>query len=108
MSGVVREVSSWVESAQATAAAATATRAAPAGGLSHFISSISGSYGTAQIGLLTLKQGATTIGRWEVHNSFGISFPSPIKIAPGTAVSAELAAGAATVVGVVTLTGNTL
>lgn len=111
---VVTERSSWIETANADNALATATRAAPpaqAGGVSHYITSVSGSFSVSQtVGkTLILKQGTTEKGRWYVITDVVLSFPSPIKLDPGTAANLELAAsGTAAQVGAVTMTGYTI
>ncbi len=93
--------------ASATAAAAVATRPATAGS-SHYVAGVRGSYGAAQIGTLTLEEGATVIGTYHVHNQRDVVFERPMKIASGTAVTARLTAGAAGVVGAVDLETYTL
>lgn len=100
---------SWVVTANADNAAATATKAAPSGGISHFVTSISAGFSATVSGaLLTLKAGSTEIGRWYVYDSLTLDFPSPIWVTPGDAVSLELAAsGGAGTVGAATLTGFT-
>jgi hypothetical protein len=110
MSSVYREVSSWDETANADNAVATATRAAPAGGLSHFITSVAGGFSAAAAGkTLILKQGVTERARWYVHNSLVLSLPSPIKLDPGTVANLELqASGTLGVIGAATMTGYTL
>jgi hypothetical protein len=106
---IVRQKSAWIETAQATAALATASRAATTpDGTSHHISSISGGYsGSSQAGVIELKQGATVIGRWRFFGYFHVDFPAPIRIAPGSAASVELSAGAGGIIGSVTFTGLT-
>ena len=109
MSGqVVRELHSWMETDNAAAGAASAARAAPAGGLRHFITSISASFSSTQAGaLLTLEEGTSTeVGRWYVYDGFTITFASPIAVTPGLQAHADLAAGTGT--GAVTMTGFTL
>lgn len=101
------EVSEWSVTATATAAAATATRAAEAG-KSHYITGISGSFGAAQIALMTLSDGVTVIGNFHVHNQRDVHFDKPVRITAGNAASMTLAAGAAGVVGAVTLRGYTV
>lgn len=104
---VTREKPSWIETDNAAAGTATATRAAPAGGLSHFITSISAGFSSTENGaLLVLKAGSTELGRWYVYDSLVISFPSPIQVTPGDAANLELAAGTGT--GAATMTGYTL
>jgi hypothetical protein len=103
---IVREAFSWIESDVQDNDVAIATRAAPAGGMSNYIVSISAGYenpGTS--GLLQLKQGTDVIGSWFVHDVFAMVFPSPIRIDPAKAVSLELAAGGDD--GAVSLTGYT-
>lgn len=104
--GIVREYHSWTETANAAAGTATATRAAAAGGLRHFVTSISASFSSTESGaLLTLEQDTTEKGRWYVYDHMELSFSSPIVIEPGNDAILELAAGTGT--GAVTLTGYT-
>jgi hypothetical protein len=99
---------SWVESAQATNGLASATRAAPAGGMSHYITSVSGTFSaTTTVQLMVLKQGSTIVARWHTRGGFELAFSSPIRIDPAVAVTLELPAGGSGVVGAVTLTGYT-
>lgn len=106
---VNREYHSWVDTDTATNATATATKAAPAEGLSHFITSVSGSFDATASGItLILKDGSTEVARWNVYDSFALALSSPIKLSPGTAANLELAAGGAGIVGAATLTGYTL
>lgn len=105
----VRPVESWIETDNASNATATATRAAPAGGIRHHITGISGSFSAAAAGKqLTLKQGSTELGRWYVTNDLSITFPSPIQIEPAKVANLELAAGGSAIVGAVNLIGYTL
>jgi hypothetical protein len=108
MSGVVREVSSWLETDTAAAGAASAVRAAPTAPLRHFITSISASFSSTEAGaVLTLEEGTSTVlGTWHVYDSREIVFPSPIAVTPGLSVHADLAAGTGT--GAVNMTGYTL
>ena len=106
---VTREKPSWIDTDNATNGVATATRVAPAGGLSHFITGISGLFDAAVAGIqLTLKHGSTEIGRWYVHNELSITFPSPVQLPPATVANLELAAGGAGNIGAATLIGYTL
>lgn len=98
--------SDWTQYATGTAALATATRAAEAG-KSHYVTAIEASYGSAQIGTLTVRVGATVLFVQAVHNQREIPFPTPLKIPVGESVTAELSAGAAGVVGRVALHGYT-
>lgn len=105
-----REVSSWAATDNDDNAASTATKAAPTGGVSHFITSVSGGYSAATAGkTLILKAGTTEVARWYVHNSLAVAFSSPIKLPPATVANLELAAsGSAGVIGAATMTGYTL
>lgn len=101
---------SWVETDLDTDAVVTATRAAPgSGALSHYITSISGSFSAAVSGAtLELKQGATVLATWHVYNELALVLPSPIKLDPGTVANLVLAAGGSGVDGVADMTGYTL
>lgn len=105
MSGVVREYHSWIETDNQAAGEASATRAAPTGGVRHFVTSVSGSFSATETAPLILRQGTTEIGRWYVYDSFSLSFSSPIVIEPGNLVELELTA--VTNTAAVTLTGYT-
>jgi|TARA_B100000925_G_scaffold287582_1_gene267108 hypothetical protein len=107
---ISREISSFVATDADNNATSTATRAAPSEGLSHFITSVSGGYSGAAAGkTLILKEGSTEVGRWYVHDSFNLSFSSPIKLSPGTVANLELeASGSGGVTGAVTMTGYTV
>lgn len=106
---IVEGKSSWVETANADNSGATATRAAPSDGLSHYVTSVSGSFDTSSGVTMILKEGSTEIARWYVQDWLVFPFSYPIKIAPGSAVSLELAAsGTGGVVGAVNMTGYTL
>ena len=107
---IVNQYHSWVETDLDTDAIVTATRAAPgSGALSHYITSISGSFSAAVSGAkLELKQGSTVLATWHVYNEFLLVLPSPIKLAPGTVANLVMAAGGSAVVGVVDMTGYTL
>ena len=100
--------SSWVETDNATNDTATATKAAPSGGIAHYITSISASFDATASGVqLTLKEGTTEVARWYVYDSLVLSFTSPIRLSPATAANLELAAGGASIVGAVTMSGDT-
>jgi len=107
---ISRQISSFVTKDADDNATSTATRAAPDGGLSTYVTSVSGGYSAAAAGkTLILKEGSTEIARWYVHNSFSLSFPSPIKLQPGKVANLELeASGTGGVTGAVTLTGYTV
>lgn len=100
----------WSVTANATNATATASKAASANSTSaHYVSSISGSFSAAAAGILmVLKQETTEIGRWYVTNQLHINLSVPIKAPENTAVSVELSAGGAAVVGAVTIAGYTI
>lgn len=107
--GVERDPYGWVETGTATAATATATRAAPDNGQRHYVSSISGSFGATAAGkTLTLKEGTTTIGVWHVYDSAHIVFPRPFGAAPNAAVSVELESGGVGIVGRANINGYTV
>jgi len=106
---VTREKPSWIETASATNATATAARPAPAAGLQHFITSISGSFSGAVAGAqMRLLADAVELGRWYVHDQFEISFPSPVAIGPASVANLDIAGGGAGVIGSVNMTGYTL
>lgn len=94
-----------------TAALSLVQRAAPAAGTYLFVTSLHASYGAAQIGTLVLYEGTgggrVERGRFHIHNQRDITLDSPLRIAVATAAEAELSAGAAGVIGTVTLTGYT-
>lgn len=100
---------SWTETANADNALATATRAAPAGGLRHFITAISASYSVSNDGLLTLKSGTTEVARWYIYDHLEITFSSPLVLTAGEKAELELAAsGTAGQIGAVNISGYTL
>lgn len=99
--------SEWSLTATATAAAVTVTRPAEAG-RRHYVTGISGSFGAAQIALMTLSNGATVIGNFHTHNVRDVIFPAPIELTAGNAATLTLGAGAAGVVGAVVLRGYTV
>ena len=104
------DVPSWCVTTNADNATATATRAAPAGGIRHYITSISGSFTVAQTTAKTLilKDGTTEIARWYVFNSQPVIFASPIRLSAATAANLELAAsGTGGQVGAATMSGFT-
>lgn len=107
---VITQKSSWVEQDTGNNSSATATRAAPDGGVAIHVTSVSASFDSSVSGAqLTLKQGSTEIARWYVYDAFGLVFPSPIRIEAGNAANLELeASGSADVVGAVNMTGYTL
>ena len=104
---LAQDISLWTERAEATAAAATATRAAEAG-RSHYIVSVVAGYGAAQIGGLDVSDGPTVVLSTHVHNQLVISLPRPLKATAGNAVSVTLGAGATGVVGRVNIIGFTV
>jgi len=104
---VSKEPSDWTETATADNAAATATKTAEAG-LSHYITSISGSFSAAAIKLMEMKDGATVKGNYHVHNQRDVVFSNPFKITENTdAVLTLAASGGAGTIGAVTMTGFT-
>ncbi len=107
MTNIVREFAGWIETDTGTNAAANAQRAAPSGGLSHYITTISGTFDSVADADMILSEGATELARWHVYDAFALVFPSPIKLSPATLADLELAAGGTGVVGSVTITGYT-
>lgn len=107
---VQREISSWVSQATQDNAAATATKAAPEGGISHYITSVSGGFSATKSGItLILKEGTTELARWYVYDEKTITFASPIKLSPGTVANLELAAsGTLSTIGTAVMTGYTV
>ena len=103
------DVPSWCVTTNADNATATATKAAPAGGICHYITSVSGGFSVANAGkTLILKDGTTEVGRWYVTSGQIVCFSSPIKLSPATAANLELAAsGTGGQVGAATMTGFT-
>ena len=83
------------EIATATGSGAqTATIAAPAGGQSVYVTSISGGYVSSNTRKkLELKSGANVLATFFVTNHNDIVFTSPIKIPPGTSAQATLESG---------------
>src|SRR5262249_2246471 len=90
-----RQQPSWIEAAIADDAAAIATRASPSStNLAHHVTSITASYDEPlTIGTLILRHGVTELARWNVLESFGMTFPSPILLPPGESAVLELSAG---------------
>lgn len=100
----------WSITVTADNAAATVQRAA-VNGLTHYITSISGSFSAAQTAakLMTLKDGTTVIGNFHVFNNRDLTFDDPIKLTQGNLAELSLAAsGTGTQIGAVTLSGFTI
>lgn len=95
----------FVATANATNALATATKAAVTG-KTHYITGVSASYSAAAIGTLQIKDGSTVIWEGSIHNQRDVKFKG-LRATTGNAVSAELAAGGAGVVGRVNIMGFT-
>jgi len=101
-------VSKWTETTTANNSAATATRTAESG-KSHYVTSVHGSFSAANIKLMTLKDGATIIGNFHVHNQRDVIFDKPVRITQGNAAVVELAAsGTGGEIGAVTMCGYTV
>lgn len=96
------QIATWHESGSGTAALATATKAANAN-QAHKILRVHASYSAAQIGTLTVKEGSTTVFTGAVHNQRDVELGYQGKA--NAAVSAELSAGAAGVIGRVHISG---
>lgn len=100
-------VTEWILTTSANNSAAIVAKFAVSG-KNHFITGISGSFSVAKIKLMTLKDGATVIGNFYVHNQRDIIFDKPIKISTGAAVELSLdASGTAGEIGAVVMTGYT-
>jgi hypothetical protein len=105
----MRRAAEWIAQGNATNALATATKAGIAN-RKHTVQGVSASYSAAQIGLLQLKRNGVVIWQRYIHNAADINFDDGLREDlgnPGDPVSAELAAGAAAVVGQVELWGST-
>jgi len=106
--GMQPQAAEWSITTTATNAAATVTRAAESG-KRHYITGISGSFGAAQIALMTLSDGGTTVGNYHVHNQRDVEFGgAPVQMGVNAAAALSLGAGAASVVGAATLRGFTI
>lgn len=102
------DASTWSITATSDNAIATATKAAEAG-KSHYITSIAGSYSAANIGLITVSDGAAVVGNYHTHNQRDVVLSRPFRAVSGNAVSVSLAAsGTVGVIGAVTITGYTV
>jgi hypothetical protein len=102
-------VAEWVDqNVPAAATAASATHAAGPAGSRHYVTGLSGSYGAAQVGTMRLLAGAAVLGTFHVHNQRDVEFEAPIEIPPDTAITADLSAGAAGIVGAVVVRGYTI
>lgn len=104
MANVMQRIASLSSTTTADNAAATVTIAdTAAGGQSHYVTSISASFSAAIAGkLMTLKDGATVVGNYHVHNQRDIVFASPIEIRGAAEVSLA-ASGAGGTIGAVTV-----
>lgn len=103
------EVSTWTETANATNATATATHAA-ALGFTHYLTMALVSFSAAPAApvLMTILDGASTLGGFYVTQSQVFTFPRPLRMTNGNAVSVALPTGGAVVVGRVMIAGYTL
>lgn len=102
-------VAEWTQQhVPAAATLATVTQAAGTTGSRHYVTGISGSYGTAQVGTMRLLAGATVLGTFHVHNQRDIEFDTPIEIPVDTGLTVDLSAGAAGIVGAVVARGYTI
>lgn len=102
MANVVQRKAGVPTTTTADNAAATITLA-DVSGQSYFITSISASFSAAAIKLLTVKDGATTVGNFHVHNQRDIVFDHPLEIRGAAEVSLA-ASGTGGVIGAVTVT----
>ncbi len=102
------DVATWTAKDSQDNADATATKAAPAAGVSHYITGVLASYSAAKTLLLQIKDDTTVIAEYYVVNSQHLTFGKPIKITAGKACSAVLtASGTGGVLGKVALIGYT-
>lgn len=102
------DASTWSVTATADNLAVTATRAAEAG-KSHYITSISGGYSNAAIGLMEMKDGVATVGNYHTHDQRDVALSRPLKITEGALAEISLeASGTAGIIGAVTMTGYTV
>lgn len=102
-------VAEWVgQHVPAAATVATTNRAAGGPGTRHYVTGISGSYSAAQVGVLRLVTGGTVLGTFHVHNFHDREFSAPVEIPDNAAVTLELSAGGAGVVGAVMMRGYTV
>src|SRR5262245_22501743 len=105
--------SDWCVTTNADNATATATRAAPTGGICNYVTMIAGSFSAAPgtPKTLILKNGTTEIGRWYISTGGvgqSVVFNSPIRLSPGTAANLDLAAsGTGGTIGAATMSGYT-
>lgn len=106
---MLNAASDWTAKDSQSNALATASKAAPAAGKRHYLTGVYASYSAAATGLLQVKDGATVILERYVKDTVpaDIHFARPIRVTDATAVSAELAAGGAAVVGKVAIMGFT-
>lgn len=93
----------WIARASATAAVATASRAANANH-PHHVSRVQASYSAAAIGVLTISVGGAVVWEGHVHNQRDVEIDYQGGV--NQAVTAALSAGAAGVVGMVSMTGS--
>lgn len=101
-----RIVTEWTQTdTQASPTAPTATRAAGAAGVRHFVTSITAGYSAAGIGLLTISDGATVIWQTYINNSFSLTFAKPLGGRAATALTITLAAAPVGASGAFTATG---
>ena len=107
---VAVQPTTWTARDQQTAALATASRAAPTDGSRHYVTLVMANYdSSSQSGMAELKFGATIVFRSRVgpNSPVRVVLPSPLEVPQNTAVSLELAAGGAGVVGNAAIGGFT-
>ena len=97
------------DTANATNLLATATLAAPGAGNRNSVLKVDASYGDSTVtGLLQVKSGATVIAEKAIHGAGAIDFDGDfgrVADSQNEAMTAELAAGGAGVVGYVVIQG---
>lgn len=107
---IVQDLTSTVLASDSqTATTSTATASAGTNGQRYHITGIDASYSSgSQTGLLQIKDGNTVIWQQYITGSGNYNFPSAIRAKPEQALSAILAAGAASIIGTVNLRGYLL
>lgn len=101
------DISKWTIGITADNTSGVAARSAVSG-RTHYVTSLSASFSTTNLKLLTLGDGTTTLS-WYVYDHVELSWPKPLKFVQGAAVTATLAAtGTGGQIGTVVLTGFTI
>lgn len=99
------QASGWTETGSASGSDVTATHAGSAG-KTHHVTAVLASLSEAAIATLTLKDGASVIATFDVHNQIAIPLKG-LAMTEGAAAEATLASGGLTATGRITLIGYT-